>query len=124
MSGSWATASNINASQSSVLLLGNLSFGIPFAYLMLLARLSAMTFLLSAMWGCCATTSWMFAQMSYIRLSSILQLWPQGVWAGAVFWCLFTSHFLVVRWLGFRWHVGDRTKPLPRLPTTSIVEKL
>src|SRR5436190_272406 len=35
MSGSWATASTSNAAQLSVLLLGNLAFGIPIAYLML-----------------------------------------------------------------------------------------
>lgn len=102
-SGSWLIASRSNAATFAVTLLGWLIFGIPIAYLLLRPKLNAAALALLIVTGICATPLWIFAQVSYLRLSLILQLWPQGVWAGFVFWCFLIAHFLALRLLGYRW---------------------
>jgi hypothetical protein len=103
LSGYMAFASFRRAAQFLVYLMLPLLMGIPIAWLVLRPKLNAASVGWTVAVATCVVPVWMFAQASYVALSSILPLWRQAIWAGCVLWCFLWVHFLGVRWLGYRW---------------------
>src|SRR4029079_9310809 len=105
LSNSLATSSVSTAAQFAVIVLQEVLFAGPIAYLMLRPKLNAASFALSVVAAAAATVIWMLAHGSYVKLAVVMQSWPQGAWAGFVFWLFLTAHFLVIRSLGYRLNV-------------------
>lgn len=104
VSGCWATSSLSVAAQFSVSLLQQFLFSLPVIYFILRRKFNATYLILSIVAAACATLIWFFAQTSYVKLAVILPGWAQAAWAGFTLWLSLTAQFLVIRWLGYRFH--------------------